>query len=329
VLRKLREFAAAGATIAGLEPKAATGLKDYPVSDAEVGQIVAEMWGSGRAIASGAREALAALGVHPDFQSGSVPLDFIHRRAGNADIYFVANRSTNSVSASCTFRVRNRVPELWNAVTGERRVIAIHESNEAGAVIPLDFNPCGSWFVIFRETGRPRPAAPTPATPARLLAELTGPWNVSFDTNWGGPASVQFDSLASWTEHFDPAIKFFSGTATYTKVFELSGPKLQAAETRVLLDLGRVHEIAEVRVNGQACGVVWTPPFRVDVTEAVKPGANKLDVEVVNFWPNRIIGDAGLPKEKRLTRTNIRKLTEQTPLMPSGMLGPVRLMKIN
>ena len=93
-----------------------------------------------------------------------------------------------------------------------------------------------------------------------------------------------------------------------------------------MLDLGNVRELAEVKVNGKSCGVVWCPPFRVDVTDAVKFGENKLQVEVVNFWPNRLIGDASLPKEQRLTRTNIRKLTAQTPLEPAGLLGPVRLL---
>jgi hypothetical protein len=91
--------------------------------------------------------------------------------------------------------------------------------------------------------------------------------------------------------------------------------------------LGNVHEIAEVKVNGKSCGVVWCPLWRVNVTDAVKPGENKLQIEIVNFWPNRIIGDAGLPKEQRRTQTNIRKLTAKTPLEPAGLLGPVRLLE--
>jgi hypothetical protein len=94
-----------------------------------------------------------------------------------------------------------------------------------------------------------------------------------------------------------------------------------------LLDLGSVRELAEVRVNGQPCGIVWAPPFRVDISQWVKPGANNLEVDVVNFWPNRIIGDAALPTAERRTRTNIRKLTKDIPLMPSGLLGPVRLLR--
>jgi hypothetical protein len=128
--------------------------------------------------------------------------------------------------------------------------------------------------------------------------------------------------LASWTTRSEPGIKFYSGTATYRKTFELPS----AAKGQSLwLDLGTVRELAEVKVNGQSCGVVWAPPFRVEISRALKPGANQLDIEVVNFWPNRIIGDQSLPEAQRFTRTNIRKLTADTPLITSGLLGPVRL----
>jgi hypothetical protein len=127
--------------------------------------------------------------------------------------------------------------------------------------------------------------------------------------------------LKSWTERAEPGIRHYSGTATYRMNFDC--PK---AGNPLWLDLGNVREMARVRLNGTDLGVVWTPPFRVEVTGVVKPTGNQLEVEVVNFWPNRIIGDDALPKEQRLTQTNIRKLTKATALMPSGLLGPVQLM---
>jgi hypothetical protein len=151
---------------------------------------------------------------------------------------------------------------------------------------------------------------------------LSGPWTVTFDLKWGGPASAQFDSLVSWPERSEPGIKYYSGTAVYRKTFEVppgGGKSLQ-------IDLGNVRELAEVKVNGQSCGVVWAPPFRVDISHALKSGINQLEVEIVNFWPNRIIGDQFLPEPERFTRTNIRKLTRKSPLMPSGLMGPVRLV---
>jgi len=156
------------------------------------------------------------------------------------------------------------------------------------------------------------------------MQELAGPWTVHFDPKWGGPATTQFDSLISWPTSSEPGIKYYSGTATYEHTLETPA-HLGGAE--LWLDLGEVHELAEVKVNGVSCGIVWCPPFRVNISRAVQPGQNQLSVEVVNFWPNRIIGDASQPVEKRLTRTNIRNLTANTPLEPAGLLGPVQLLK--
>ena len=128
----------------------------------------------------------------------------------------------------------------------------------------------------------------------------------------------------SWTARSEPGIQFYSGTAVYRKAFE--APASLAGKS-AWLDLGDVRELAEVKVNGKSCGTTWSPPFRVDISRALKPGANQLEIEVVNFWPNRIIGDASLPEDQRLTRTNIRKLTPETPLMRSGLFGPVRLLE--
>jgi hypothetical protein len=130
--------------------------------------------------------------------------------------------------------------------------------------------------------------------------------------------------LTSWTTRTEPGIEFYSGTAVYRKSFDLP-PEL--ANQSLWLDLGNVRELAEVKVNGRSCGITWSPPFRVDLSRAVKPGANQLEVEVVNFWPNRVIGDDTLPPAQRLTRTNVRKLTRQTPLMESGLFGPVKLVE--
>ena len=343
VLKKLRELVAAGATVIG--PKPVGGgetLENYPAVDAEIGKLADELWsrkiGAGRVIADKSpREVLLADVVLPDFQfhgEPDKPLDYLHRRETGTDIYFVANRTNLPTSASCTFRVTGKAPELWNPVTGERRFAAAYSEAEGRTFVPLEFAPCGSWFVVFKEPASAHPATITgniltianspKFTP---LAEISGAWTVHFDTNWGGPASAQFDQLVSWTERAEPGIKFYSGTAVYEKTFELPDSKLKTQNSKLFLDLGNVRELAEVKVNGKSCGVTWSPPFRVDVTDAMQSGANNLEVEVVNFWPNRIIGDASLPKEQRLTRTNIRNLTGRTALVPSGLFGPVKLLQ--
>lgn len=330
VLRKLKEFADAGATIIGPRPASASGLSGFPASDTEVKQIADQLWGGGR-IAAGktAREALLDLKVKPDFQSESrdnpkAEINFIHRRNGDADIYFIANRSTNAATIDCIFRVADKAPELWDAVNGEHHFAKAYSLADGMTKLPLKLGPCGSQFIVFRESATTQPAsAKQNEIDYAPLEELSGSWSVAFDPKWGGPASVQFDSLVSWPDRVEPGIKYYSGTAIYRKEFEIPA---DASKKSIQIDLGNVRELAEVKVNGQSCGVTWAPPFRVDITRALKPGVNQLEVEVVNFWPNRIIGDQSLPEAERLTRTNIRQLTRRSPLMPSGLMGPVRLL---
>lgn len=330
VLRKLKEFADAGATILGPRPTTASGLTGFPDSDAEVKRLADALWGGGRVLEGRtAREVLKSLKVEPDFQSESqdnpkAEIDFIHRRAGDADIYFVANRSTNATTLNCAFRVAHKAPELWDAVSGEHRFASAYSQSGGVTKLPLTLNPCGSQFVVFREPAENHPAsAKRNDVEFTTLGELDGPWTVTFDPKWGGPPSAQFDSLGSWTARSEPGIKYYSGTAVYRKQFEIpAGAAIKALE----IDLGNVRELAEIKINGQSCGIVWAPPFRVDITRALKPGMNELQIEVVNLWANRIIGDQFLPAAERFTRTNIRQLTSQSPLMPSGLMGPVRLI---
>jgi hypothetical protein len=341
VLKKIKKLVVVGATIVGPKPVRGETLAHAAATDAEVKKLADELWGgpagAGRVIADKtARQILLADGVLPDCEflsaDGQVltnDLDYIHRTDGGAEIYFVMNRSTNSVDLNCSFRVSGKAPELWDAVTGDHKFADADTEANGRTLMPLHFAPCGSWFVVFRE---PASAHPTTAKSnegeLKSFADISGPWTVHFDPQWGGPASVQFDSLASWTARPEPGIKYYSGTATYDKTFNLPQSAIGKRQSNIYLDLGDVHELAGVKLNGQSCGIVWCPPWRVDVTDAVKAGENKLEVEVVNFWPNRIIGDASLPPDQRFTRTNIRNLTSQTPLMESGLLGPVRLLEL-
>jgi hypothetical protein len=344
VLRKLKALVAAGATIIGPKPTTASGLQDFPQSDAEVAQLAAEVWGDcdgdqvrehslgkGRVIwGKTAREVLQADGVPPDCEIREAPddaqIDYIHRRTEGTEIYFVANRADRPEEVRCAFRVTDKAPELWNAVTGEHRLAAAYEQQGPVTTIPLSFAPCGSWFVVFREPAGKHPAtASSNSIPVAPCQEIGGPWTVKFDPKWGGPAEAVFADLVSWTTRTESGIKYYSGTATYHKTFEVAATRI-ASGRRLWLDLGDVRQLAEVRLNGRQLGIVWAPPFRVNITAAVQPGTNRLEVDIVNFWPNRIIGDHSLPAEQRFTRTNVRKLTKDTPLMDSGLLGPVRLL---
>jgi hypothetical protein len=340
VLRKIQELVDAGATVIGPKPQRGETLSDAAVTDTAVKEIAAGLWsgntGNGRVISQKtAREVLQSDGVPPDceFRStverqSATNFDYIHRTDGDTEIYFVANRSTNSIRMNCLFRVAGKAPELWNAVAGTHAFASAYEQMGVRTSVPIEFGPCGSWFVIFR-----RPAAEHPATGGtnetrtRPVAEISGPWRVHFDPKWGGPGSVQFDSLVSWPTRPESGIKYYSGTAIYEKTFSHPPQSGDGTHEELFLDLGNLAELAEVKVNGKSCGIVWCPPWRVDISGAVQSGVNLLQVEVVNFWPNRIIGDASQSPAKRLTRTNIRKLTAQTPLEPAGLFGPVWLLE--
>jgi hypothetical protein len=186
-----------------------------------------------------------------------------------------------------------------------------------------------------------------PSVPAPM--EIAGPWDVRFPEGWGAPGHARFERLVSWPEHADEGIKYFSGTAAYTCSF-----KVEDSSRRLRLDLGRVEVIAKVTLNGQSLGVLWKPPFVYDISGKVRNGDNDLKVEVTNLWPNRLIGDENYPDDctpdhswlkgglsalpewiklkqprpepRRLTFTWCKHWQKGDSLLPSGLLGPVRLV---
>jgi len=355
VLRTIRALARQGATVLGPPPQRAPGLSHWPQCDQEVRALARELWGEhpgqagetklgrGRIIWGRAPAAITrADGLAPDvefrdlrpgniaprFDGLTVPLDWIHRRDGRTDIYFLANLTGHPASARVAFRTAGRPPELWDAVTGELRRLPEFAVEDRRTLVPLQFAPNQSWFVVFRPGASPSARPPTarnfPET--RPLAELSGPWEVSFAPAWGGPAKATFETLQDWTKRPEKGIRYYSGTATYRKTFDLPPGALGRRPSAIFLDLGSVKNLARVRLNGKDLGVVWTAPWRLDITEAARAAANELAIEVVNLWPNRLIGDANLPPDQRRTKTNVRKFDQPgLPLLESGLLGPVTL----
>ena len=346
VITKLKNLVAAGMTLVGPKPEAAPGLAGFPQCDQQVKSIASELWGDcdGKVVKEHAvgkgqvvwgktiREILVASHVTSDFSHASTQpdafLDWIHRSVGETDIYFIANRNNRSEKAACTFRVRGKQPELWDAVTGTQRDAVAFTQGDGGTTVTLEFPPYGSQFVVFRRPiaadakGTPGNNSPTLSP----LLKLSGPWTVTFDPKWGGPEQpVVFNDLSDWTAQADPKIKYYSGKATYRKTFDISEPQTL---NPLFLDLGDLNSLAEVRLNGKPLGILWTKPYRVAICDAIKVGANSLDIEVINLWPNRLIGDGKLPPEKRLTQTNIDGFyTGEHKLLPSGLLGPLHIMK--
>jgi hypothetical protein len=343
-LRAIRRLIEAGATVVlGPRPVSAAGLENYPDCDEEVRQLADAIWGAGEQAKAGRRtigqgravwgrdlaEMLRADGVSQDFavaQGDAADFEWIHRRTKTADLYFISNQIDREQAVDVAVRVAGGYPFLWDPVSSELRVLPEHRFKEDVAIVPLRFAPRQSWFLCFvadrlelpkREVSRNCPAADT-------VMELGGPWDVSFDPKWGGPAKIVFDKLADWSKRPEEGIQHYSGTATYRKTFDLPTRLPGANVSPIYLDLGNVKDLAVVRMNGKPLGVVWTAPWRIDVRRAVKAKDNLLEIDIVNQWPNRLIGDAKLPLEKRLTKSNYR-LKADDPLVPSGLIGPVTL----
>ena len=345
VLQKIKELATGGVTVIGPRPTAAPGLTDHPECDEQVKKLADALWpadsaasgprkiGSGRLISGMTLdEIVQADGLAPDVEFRDVNpqarLDWIHRRSSDCEIYFVSNQSAAPTTAEIVFRVGGKQPELWDAVTGQIRDLPEWRVEDGRTAVPLAFAPRESYFLVFRKNAQVRASKDARNFPdLKQVAEIAGPWQVSFDRRWGGPESVVFEKLEDWTKRPEEGIRYYSGTATYRQTFDLPQTS-RRPNTRVYLDLGRVQNLAAVRLNGKDLGVVWTAPWRVEITDAVKPTGNRLEIDVVNLWRNRLIGDAALPPEKRLTRTNVRKLKKDSPLLESGLLGPVTLQEM-
>ena len=498
-LQRISKLVRAGATVVGPRPQHSPSLADYPKCDAQVKKLAAELWGKcdgshvlenscgkGRVVwGKGLSDIFAEQNLKPDFEfhgdSDATQLAYVHRVAGEADIYFVSNQRRQFDSAGCTFRVSGKVPELWHPDTGVIEPAPVWSAANGRTTVRLAFEPAGSVFVVFRHAadgadhvvavsgntsnessagpklkiqhaiytatdgtngmdvtaklsrlvhdgqlvveanntifgvdpavnqlkelrvdytldGQPGhttvPENETLTLPAvtksgqapqwemivtaggspvakawsngqvelrtasgkvlhaaaadvPALQEVTGAWDLSFPPNWGAPPSVSLDKLISWTDNTNDGVRYFSGTATYEKEIEIPADRLNAGR-ELWLDLGAVKNFAEVSLNGQDFGVLWKPPFRVNVTAAAKPGVNKLVVKVTNLWPNRLIGDEQLPPDVewkgkqlaawpqwfldgkpspagRLTFTTWHHWTKDSQLLESGLLGPVTL----
>ena len=332
VVKKIRDLVRAGVVIIGPKPERTTGRQD----DAELKKIADELWDSGRIKPQTAKEALAALGVKPDVEGIA---DWIHRCNDDLDIYFVCNQTAAPVSVAPIFRISGKQPELWDAVTGARRDAAAFTQTDGRTTVPLELPAYGSLFVVFQKTAITNGIGYNFPT-LKKIGALDGAWQVAFDPKWGGPASVEFEKLVSWTARPEPGIKAYSGTATYRKVFDLPaevskksipGSDLRPLTADLFLSLGDLGFIADVRLNGKNLGVVWAAPFQIKITGAVKPTDNVLEIDVVNGWWNRVLADEALPADQRLTKTNIRikksHMKDKPQPQPSGLLGPVTLLR--
>jgi hypothetical protein len=334
VLRRIASLAGDGATIVGDKPRNTPSLAD---DAAEFHRLADVIWGVGDATASHAygrgqviraqtlADALTALRIAPDFSfstsTSDTELVYVRRLLDDGDLYYVSNRKERAVSGEASFRVAGKAPELWYADTG-RRLPASYRIEAGRTIVPLPLEAQDAVFVVFR--------APSTATARRIpvptrsvVATLKGPWQLSFQSNRGAPSSAVLPHLASWTTNADAGIRYFSGTAAYHRTFDVP-PAWLAPGSRADLDLGTVKSVAEVLVNGHSLGVLWKAPYRIDLTGALKVGANDLEIRVTNLWPNRMIGDKQ-PGAAKITFATLDPYKADSPLLDSGLLGPVRI----
>ena len=329
VLKKIRDMVNAGAVVVGPKPTDSPSLSD---DAAEFKTIADGLWGGttgkGKVLTGSIADAMASLKAAADFEytkpQADTELAFVHRKLADGDMYWVSHRNDRVDEVEASFRVQGKAPELWHADTGAVEP-APYRTAAGRTIVPLTLQPNDAVFVVFRKaTKAPSRTIAKPVETA--LASVEGPWDVAFQPNRGAPAKVTLPALASWHTNTDPGVKYFSGTGTYTRTIQAPAEWFQAG-ARLCLDLGDVKNIAEVTINGKPLGTFWKRPFRVDVTSALKPGANTLEVKVINLWVNRLIGDQQAGVTRKYTYTAQQFYRADSPLLPSGLIGPVQVVR--
>jgi hypothetical protein len=381
VLRQVERLVKDGAMVVGVKPEFCCGLFERKVNDEKVREIADRVWGDcdgvkvtehlygkGKVIWGVDLPAvLEGRGIGCDFKiagaDGDTQVDFVHRRAEGAEIYFLSNRSDRAEMVRCFFRVEGKRPEVWDAETGRVTDYPVFEFVEGGVMVPLYFEGDGSAFVVFRDAVRGDHLVGVTRADGSAVSfrvddsgavvveaggsyrgefasgrkvdlevegaggemVISGVWKLAFEAGWRAPARVVYDELRSWTEDEDSAIKYYSGTVVYRKAFGVSEEFLAGGE-RFELDLGEVFCVADVYLNGQAVGILWKEPYCADVTGALRAGENYLTIEVCNTWWNRLLGDKQGPVGEKLCHTNMAGRVHKTGgLIRSGLMGPVRV----
>lgn len=322
VLKKLAELVKAGMHVVGQKPERTPSLSD---NTTEFNQLASQIWSNPLVSTGSTAGALQRLGVQPDvtITATQAKVLFVHRQTPDTDLYWFDSRSEQPNRAVVSFRLSGKVPELWHPETGKIEKVS-YQIKDGRTIIPLSFDPWDAYFVVFRE--KTTVASYTkPALTESVVSQLETPWSVQFQEGRGAPAQTSLTKLVSLTENPDPGIKYFSGTASYENRFTLPS---RAANAAYVLDLGDIKNLAEVVVNGQSVGIVWKKPYRIDMSAAVRAGSNTVQIKVTNLWVNRLIGDAQPGVTNKITFTTLPFYKADSPLLPAGLLGPVRVIAV-
>lgn len=341
VLTKLHEFVKNGATIIGRRPLRTPGLTDYPASEEKLKILTDDLWsdldgisrtrhpfGKGQVIwGTPLNTVMQLLNVPKDFEySKSLDADvsWIHRRSGETDLYFVVNRTDKELNTNVRFNVSGREAEIWLPESGDSKP-ASYSFDKNKTTVPLQLSERQSVFVVFRnKTSETVRTIESPVMTPFLSVE--GPWELTFPTGLGAPEKTTVTKLESWTVNEDQGIKYFSGTATYSTIINVSSKQIQL-DGKIMLDLGKALDIAEVYLNGKPVDTLWRPPYKCDITGLLKKGENKLEIKVTNEWTNRLLGDRLAGSGKKVLNSSLFVMARQP--VESGLLGPVRVIRQN
>lgn len=351
-VKKLLELIKAGAkVIIADKPLYQSGIKQ--VSNAEFNEVVEEIWGGnfdsfkngGKPIyvkklslgqifkAPFEGNDFTILGLEKDldineFQpllsSHILPtrnVAFTHRKTIDSDIYFITNQENKEREFNFSFRVIGRIPQIYDAITNNNIDLKSWSFKDGRTHFNLKLPANGSIFITFREkTDLTQLNIGSNSSRFKSIQDISKSWQAQFDPTYGGPSKpIVFNDLADWTQNTDSLIKYYSGSAIYTKKFTFNGD----LKNKVWIDLGGFSSIAAVKINGINCGTLWTAPHRLEISKAIKKGENQITIEVTNTWANRLVGDSKLPENKRITKTTAPFRLEGKPLNSAGLLGPV------
>lgn len=341
VLAKIEELVKQGAAVLGPRPDHSPSLQGYPQSDALVREMAKRMWvesdyESGKLIRRYGKgyimdglelqEALDVVMIPRDLDLGAdVPVLWTHRTLAGMEIYFLTNQGNTTVSFEPSFRFQGMKPQLWDAVTGEIRLLNEYTVKDGRISVPIRMDALQSWFVVFtnRENETTSKGYAQNFPDPKAIVTIDGSWTVEFLNKDIGPReSVFLSQLSDWTASADERVRYYSGTAVYKTTFEV----IQIPEGgHLYLNLGDVGVMARATVNGVKAGGAWIAPFRIPVDGLLQEGENTLEVEVVNTWRNQLVRDAALPEEERYTWTIISDARPDEALQSSGLKGPVSI----
>jgi hypothetical protein len=344
LLEKIKILVEQGAVIMGNPPKKSPSLQNFPQADKKIETITKELWGE-NFIANNEvvnygngkifppmdlEKALEKLGEVPDFKTDTdQPVLWIHRKMEDKEIYFITNQSDGIISFNASFRVKGMQPELWNAVTGSTRILPQYSETNNYTKLPLKLEPAESGFIVFSKAtaDNKENVQLKNFVEAQTLKTIINPWNVQFKNDKIDiDKTISMDTLKDWSKMEDDEIKYFSGTAIYNTGFNLD--KISSGK-RIFLDIGRANVLADININGSDVGGIWSAPWQIDVTDYLMEGKNTLKISVTNLWVNQLIGDSRDTIEKKKTWTLLHTYNSDSPLSPSGLEGPVKLISFD